>query len=134
MSQQENRLVPVTHVAWRQRGLVLLHEEDAVPTWNSVVIDDDELRPVDRWIEADFGDPPTRCGTAHRNAPQAVVDGQIVDVLLAAGELGEPFTTLHRSPPGRCLGVALQKQRLETTAQLGLILRRSRIAGNATTA
>ncbi len=95
MGQEEDRLVDVAHDAGRQDRLVVLHEEHGVRPGHVPMVDDDELGPIDSRAEADFADAAARSRTAHRRAPQEVVDRQVIDVPLASRELGEPFDALH---------------------------------------
>src|SRR5207253_2895063 len=68
---------------------------DHVRSWDVAVIHHDELGPVDVFAEAHGGDAAAWRRAPYGHAPQEAVEREIVDVLLAARELGECLATSH---------------------------------------
>ena len=94
--EQQHRLVHVAHVSRREHRLVALDQQDLVGPGEVLAVDHDELRPVDALPEPHRGDATARRGAADGGAPEKVVQGQVVHVALASGELGETFAAVHR--------------------------------------
>jgi len=94
--EQQHRLVHVAHVYRREHRLVALDQQDLVGPGKVLAVDDDELGPVDASPEPHRRDATARRRAADGGAPEKVVQGQVVHVALASGELGETFAAVHR--------------------------------------
>ncbi len=105
VGDEQDRLVHVPHVASGEHRLVALDEDDLVRAGDDSMIYDDDFRPVDLGAEANGRDATAWGRAADRHPPERALERQVVDVALAAGELGEPFAAVHGSycggPPAK---------------------------------
>ena len=100
VSQEHDRLFWMIDAIGRQAGLVVDDEGDSVDAGHVGGRHDDEVRPGNVGIEVDALDQPTRGGAPDRRAEEHSRQGEIVDVLRPAGDLGPAFAAGNRQPDG----------------------------------
>ncbi len=100
VSQEHDRFFWMIDAIGRQAGLVVDDEGDSVDARHVGGRDNDEVRPGNAGIEVDALDQPTRGGAPDRRAEEHPRQGEIVDVLRPAGDLGPTLATGNRQPDG----------------------------------
>ncbi len=88
VSEEEDGLFCVVDVGDGEAGVVFCEVDDAVFAWYVGGGDDGELVPGDPGVEGDAGDAAARDGTANGGAEPHAREGNVVDILGAAENLG----------------------------------------------